>query len=399
MTTLRRSFNGVATASRSLEEVITAGRSFPVGTSIVVALAVLGLGVMIYRYLNGLGAISNLSDGRAWGLWISFDLYCGVALAAGGFTLAGAVYIFNRKKYYPVVRSAVLTAFLGYTLVILALLVDLGQPWYIWHAIIYWNPHSPLFEVAICVMTYTAVLALEFSPVVFERLNWRIPLRVIRAIQIPLVIAGIVLSTLHQSSLGTMAIMMPETLSPIWYTPILPLLFLLTAIAVGPAMAIFESTLSSRAFGHKLKPDILSGLAKVIPFILGAYLLVKIVDLVAAGEFGMVLSATPMAALWWVEVIIGVVLPIILLSSTRIRQDKVKLFLSALLVVIGVVINRFAVSWLALAGRAGYTYTPHWMEFAVSIGLVAWAIIILMIANRYLPLHYHEGKWEVGDKS
>ena len=389
MTTLRSAFG----------EMKVAGRSFPVGTSIVVALAVLGLGVMVYRYLNGLGAISNLSDGRAWGLWISFDLYCGVALAAGGFTLAGAVYIFQRKKYYPVVRSAVLTAFLGYTLVILALLVDLGQPWYIWHAIIYWNPHSPLFEVALCVMTYTVVLALEFSPVVFERLNWRVPLRLIRAIQIPLVIAGIVLSTLHQSSLGTMAIMMPETLSPIWYSPILPLMFLITAIAVGPAMAIFESTLSSRAFGHKLSQDVLSGLGKVIPYILGAYLLVKVVDLVAVGEFGLVLSATPLAALWWVEVIVGVILPIILLSIPKIRQDKVKLFLSALLVVIGLIINRFAVSWLALAGRPGYTYTPHWMEFAVSVGLVAWAIIILMIANRYLPMHYHEGKWEVGDKS
>ena len=125
----------------------------------------------------------------------------------------------------------------------------------------------------------------------------------------------------------------------------------------------------------------------------------KVVDLVAAGEFGLVLSATPLAALWWIEVIVGVVLPIILLSVPKIRQDKVKLFLSAMLVVIGVVINRFAVSWLALAGRPGYTYTPHWMEIAVSVGLVAWAIIILMIANRYLPMHYHEGKWEVGDKS
>ena len=131
-------------------------RSFPIGTFVLSVLVILGLVTMIIRYLNGLGAISNLSDGRAWGLWISFDLYCGVARAAGGFTLAGAVYIFNLKKYHPVVRPAVMTAFLGYTLVILALLVDLGQPWYIWHAIIYWNIHSPLFEVAICVMTTSA---------------------------------------------------------------------------------------------------------------------------------------------------------------------------------------------------------------------------------------------------
>jgi len=268
-------------------------RSFPLGTLILSTLAVLTLPVFIHRYVNGLGAISNLSDGRPWGLWISFDLYCGVALAAGGFTLAGAVYIFGWEKYHPVVRPAILTAFLGYQLVILALLVDLGQPWYIWHAIINWNIHSPLFEVAVCVMTYTAVLALEFSPAVFEQLNWHVPLRIIRAIQIPLVIAGIVLSTLHQSSLGSMLLMMPETLNALWYTPVLPLFFLLSAIAVGPAVVIFESTLSTKAFGHKLDLDILSGLGRAIPYILGLYLLLKLVDLLVAGELGLLFSGYP----------------------------------------------------------------------------------------------------------
>ena len=150
-------------------------RSFPFGTLILSIVALVSVPVMIIRYLYGLGAMSNLSDGRAWGLWISFDLYCGVALAAGGFTLAALVHIFNQEKYHPVVRPAILTAFLGYIIVILALLVDLGQPWYIWHAIIYWNIHSPLFEVAWCVMLYTGVLALEMSPALFERLNWRDP--------------------------------------------------------------------------------------------------------------------------------------------------------------------------------------------------------------------------------
>ncbi|MFC1874452.1 NrfD/PsrC family molybdoenzyme membrane anchor subunit, partial [Chloroflexota bacterium] len=234
-------------------------RAFPVGTFVLGCLVILGTVTMALRYINGLGAVSNLSDGRPWGLWISFDLYCGVALAAGGFTLAGAVYIFGSEKYHTVVRPAILTAFLGYTLVILALLVDIGQPWYIWHPIIYWNVHSPLFEVGMCVMAYTVVLALELSPAVFERFNWHIPLRFIRAIQIPLVIAGLALSTLHQSSLGTMLLMLPETLNTLWYTPVLPLLFLVSAVAVGPAMVILESTLSTRVFGHKLDMDILNG--------------------------------------------------------------------------------------------------------------------------------------------
>ncbi len=361
-------------------------RSFPFGSIVLTILVIVGLVVMIIRYVNGLGAISNLSDGRPWGFWISFDLYCGVALAAGGFTLAGVVYIFGREKYYPVARPAILTAFLGYQLVILALLVDLGQPWYIWHAIIHWNIHSPLFEVAMCVMTYTAVLALEFSPAVFERLNWHVPLRLIRGIQIPLVIAGIVLSTLHQSSLGTMLLMMPQTLNALWYTPILPIMFLISAIAVGPAMVIFESTISSRIFGHKLSTDILSGLAKAIPYILGLYLLLKLMDLTATGELGLIFTAYPQNLLWWGEVTIGVIVPIFMFSLPSVRQSRGLMFFTSLLVIIGLVFNRFNVSMLALGMRPGFDYVPHWMEVAISVGLVADAMVVIWLAHRFLTI-------------
>jgi Ni/Fe-hydrogenase subunit HybB-like protein len=361
-------------------------RSLPVGTLILSALALLTLPIIVRRFVYGLGAISNLSDGCPWGLWISFDLYCGVALAAGGFTLAGAVYIFRRELYYPVARPAILTAFLGYLLVILALLIDLGQPWYIWHVIINWNIHSPLFEVGVCVATYTTVLALEFSPAVFERLNWRVPLRAVRAIQIPLVIAGITLSTLHQSSLGTMLLMMPSTLDPLWYSPILPILFLCSALAVGPAVVICESSLSSRAFGHDLKTKVLGGLGKTIPYLLGFYLLLKIVDLAVAGELGLIFTHYPMNMLWWAEVIIGIILPIILFSSVRLRHSRRKLFWSAMLVILGLVLNRLTVSWFALGMPPGTTYFPHWMEIAISVGLVADAILVFVIANRVLPM-------------
>jgi Ni/Fe-hydrogenase subunit HybB-like protein len=375
--------------------------SFPIGTFILSVLVIGGLVVMIIRYLNGLGAISNLSDGRAWGLWISFDLYCGVALAAGGFTLAGVVYIFNLKKYHPVVRPAVLTAFLGYTLVILALLVDLGQPWYIWHIIINWNIHSPLFEVGMCVMTYTLVLALEFSPAVFEglsksnlpvvrRINWHMPWNVIRAIQIPLIITGVVLSTLHQSSLGSMLLMMPKTLHALWYTPILPILFLISAIAVGPAMVIFESTLSTKIFGHKLDLDVLSGLARAIPYILGLYLLLKLIELTAVGEIGLIFSAYPQNLLWWGEIIVGVIIPIVLFSIPDVRRNWNAVLWTSVMVILGLVLNRFNVSMLALDMRPGYTYFPHWMEFAISVGLVADALLVIWLAHRFLPIVRYE---------
>src|ERR1035437_3463897 len=231
-------------------------RSFPSGLTILILLAILGAGLTALRFIYGLGAVTNLSDGRPWGLWISFDLYCGVALAAGGVTLAAAVYVFNLKKCHVLARPAILTAFLGYTMVILSLLVDIGAPWYIWHPMVFMNIHSPLFEVALAVMIYTLVLALEFSPAVFERLGWHAPLKAIRSIQIPLVVIGIAISTGHQSSLGSMLLLAPESLHPLWYTPILPILFLISAVAVGPAVVILESTISSKVFGHKLDTSV-----------------------------------------------------------------------------------------------------------------------------------------------
>ena len=376
-------------------------RQFPLGLGILSTLVTLGLIPIILRFVYGLGAISNLSDGRPWGFWISFDLYCGVALAAGGFTLAGWVYVFNREKYHAVARPAVLTAFLGYTLVILALLVDLGQPWYIWHAMIYWNIHSPLFEVAICVMTYTIVLALEFSPAVFERLNranvpvinrirWSVPLRIIRRIQIPLVIAGIVLSTLHQSSLGSMLLMMPETLHALWYTPILPVLFLTSAVAVGPAMVIFETTISSGVFGHKLPTGVLSGLARAIPYILGGYLVLKLLDLMSRGDIGLAFTAFPVNLLWWGEITVGVIVPMVLLSMPSVRNNGRGVFWSAVLVVLGLVFNRFNVSMFALEMRPGYSYLPSLMEVAISAALVADAMLVIWLAYSLLPVANHE---------
>ncbi|MGH8459838.1 MAG: NrfD/PsrC family molybdoenzyme membrane anchor subunit, partial [Nevskiales bacterium] len=170
------------------------------------------------RVVYGLGGSTNLSDQFPWGLWIGFDILCGVGLAAGGFTLAAIVHIFNIERYKPILRATILTAFLGYLLVIVALLFDQGRPYRIWHALIMWNPRSVMFEVAWCVMLYTTVLALEFVPVVFERLGWQRPLRWMRAVAIPLVIAGVILSTLHQSSLGSLYLIVPNKLYPLWYS-------------------------------------------------------------------------------------------------------------------------------------------------------------------------------------
>ena len=238
-----------------------------------------GLYATFVRFTQGLGASTHLSDQFPWGIWVSFDVLCGVMLAAGGFTLTAAVHILNIKRLHSIIRPTILTAFLGYILVSAALMFDLGKPYNIWHPLIMRNPHSVMFEVAYCVMLYTTVLALEFSPIVLERFNMQKPLKIIRAILIPLVIFGVILSTLHQSSLGTLYLIVPEKLYPLWYSPLLPLFFFLSAIAVGLAMTIFESSMSSKHFGLQLELPVLQELGRVLVVVLGVYAILRFEDL------------------------------------------------------------------------------------------------------------------------
>ena len=374
---------------------------FPSGILILSLLVIISLVLLFIRFIYGLGAATNLSDGRPWGFWIVFDDMCGVALAAGGFILAGIVHIFGREKYRSLYRPAILTAFLGYVLVVLSLVVDLGQPWYMWHFFINWNLESPMFEVAVCAVLYTIVLVLLFSPAVFERLEglnypvirrikWSILLKIVRRIEIPLIIAGIIISTLHQSALGSVFLLMPESLHPLWYTPVLPALFLISAIAVGPAMVIFETVISNRIFGHRLSQDVMSGLVRYVPYILGLYLFIKILDLIIAQEIGLLFSAGHYSLLWWGEILIGVIIPMILLSIPAVRNNRMAVFWSASLVIAGIIFNRFNVAIFGLAVRPGYTYIPHWMEITISVGLVADALLVVWLAYRYLPIHTDE---------
>src|SRR5690242_8952077 len=268
----------------------------------------------VVRFALGLGRTTNLSDQFPWGLWIGFDVLCGVMLAAGGFTLTAAVHIFNLQRLKPIVRPTVLTAFLGYVLVCVALMFDLGRPYRIWHPLVMRNPHSVMFEVAYCVMLYTTVLALEFSPIVLEHFKLERPLKVVRTILIPLVICGVILSTLHQSSLGTLYLIMPGKLHALWYSPLLPAFFFLSAIAVGLAMTIFESSLSSKHFGLQLELPVLQELGRVLLVVLGVYGILRFEDLANRGALKLAFHPGYEAYLFWLEIALAVILPLILLS-------------------------------------------------------------------------------------
>jgi Ni/Fe-hydrogenase subunit HybB-like protein len=338
----------------------------------------------ILRFAKGLGASTALSDQFPWGLWIGFDVLCGVGLAAGGFTLAAVVYIFHLERFHAIVRPAILTAFLGYSLVAVALLYDLGRPYRIWHPLVMWNPHSVMFEVAWCVTLYLTVLALEFSPIVLERFKLAKPLKIVKAVTIPLVIVGVLLSTLHQSSLGSLYLIVPSKLHPYWYTPWLPVLFYISAIGVGLAMVIFESNLSARAFGHEIEMPLLSQLAKVLFWVLTVFGLLRLGDLANRGALSLLREPTTETLLFVLEVVFGILAPLALLSSSRVRESREPLFATAVLVITGFLLNRLNVSITGMEASSGTHYFPLWTEVAVTLSLVGAGFLLFALAVRYL---------------
>lgn len=351
---------------------------------VFVAIMVVGVVLSVVRYTQGLGAVTNLSDQFPWGLWVGFDLLCGVGLAAGGFVLTAIVYVFHVEKFRPVVRATLLTAFLGYLLVTTALLFDIGRPWNIWHPLVMWNPHSVMFEVAWCVTLYSTVLALEFSGMVFEKLKWERAVKVQHAVTVPLVICGVLLSTLHQSSLGTVYLIVPGKLHALWYTPALPILFWVSAVGVGLAMVIVESRLSARAFGRQLEMPLLTQVGRALVAVLGVYASIRIYDLASRGMLGRVFDFSYESSLFLVEFVLGVVAPFVLLAIPKVRHNTRGLYAGALLAVLGFVANRLNVSITGFEGAQGGTYLPSVAEAFITLFLVALGFGAFSLAVRYL---------------
>jgi Ni/Fe-hydrogenase subunit HybB-like protein len=348
-----------------------------------------GLTAAVIRFTGGLGAATNLSDKYPWGLWVGFDVISGVGLAAGGFTIAAAVYVFHIKRFYPVLKPTILTAFLGYLLVIVGLIFDVGRPDKLYNPLFFGNFHSPLFEVAMCVMFYTTVLFFEFSPNLLERLGLKGPKRWIGRVTVPLVILGVILSTMHQSSLGSLFLIVPQKLYTFWYSVSLPLLFYVSAIAVGCAMVIFESHLSFRAFGHRLKEDVLADIGRILLVVLVMYLLMKVYDFYMRGVWSEFFLPRMETWLFWLEILAGVVAPIILLSIRKIRLSTRGLYYASVCTIIGFLLNRLNVSTTGFVASSGVNYFPSWMEIAITIALVSTGFFIFAVAVRYLPIFEH----------
>lgn len=377
---------------------------FTPGVIVIAVIALNGLAFLMARFFFGLGAVTNLNNQYPWGLWIGVDVAAGVALAAGGFTTAALGHVMHKEEYHAVVRPALLTAMLGYTFVAMGVFVDIGRWYFIWHPLIMWNGNSALFEVGICVMVYMTVLYIEFLPIVTERFIGKVNLpgflsslnkpvdKILRILDTGLsktmfvfIIAGVVLSTLHQSSLGTLMIIAGQKMHPLWQTPILPLLFLLSAISVGFPMVIFESLIASRSL--KLKPEmhILSRLGSMIAPILGIYLAFKIGDMVIRETFVYLTEFNTASIMFTIEVLFGVIIPLRMFLSPKVLKSQSLLFTASALVVLGVLLNR--INNFIVAYNPPYaveSYFPSFGEISVTVGFAA----MLILAYRFIVINF-----------
>jgi Ni/Fe-hydrogenase subunit HybB-like protein len=352
-------------------------------------LMVLGAYATFVRFFYGLGASTNLTDQFPWGVWIGFDILCGVGLAAGGFTLAATVHIFHLKRFEPIVRPAILTAFLGYVLVVVALLFDLGRPYRVWHPLVMWNPRSVMFEVGWCVTLYTSVLALEFAPVVLERFGLEHLRKVLKVVMIPLVIAGIILSTLHQSSLGSLFLIFPHKLHPLWYSSLLPVLFYISAIAVGLAMTIFESWHSSKAFGRQLEFPLVKRLAEVLAVVLAFYLTIRFLDLFKRGALSTLGQPGMERWLFGLEIFL-MAAPMVLLFQEKIRNSPRALYGTVVMFLLGFVTHRLNVSITGMERASGVQYIPKWTEIVITLALVAVGFAAFRLIAQHFPIFEEE---------
>jgi Ni/Fe-hydrogenase subunit HybB-like protein len=376
------------------------GRLFTKPFLVLTALAVLMVVFTVWRFIAGIGPVSGLSDGYPWGIWIAFDVVTGTALACGGYAVALLAYVMNNGKYHPLVRPAVLTSALGYTLAGASIAIDVGRPWWMWRVPISpltgeWNLNSALLEVALCVMAYIVVLWIELAPAFLEKWkddNWMGLAGISRSLlpffekALPFILAmGLLLPSMHQSSLGTVMVLTGHKLHPLWQTPFLPLLFLLGCIAMGYAVVVWESTLSTWLFKRESEQEILASLAKaVVPFV-ALFFVIRWVDLVWRGAVGYAFQPTFLALMFWLEHILTA-LGCWMVLSPRAARDRGWLFQASMLLMFAGGFYRFNAYIIAFNPGENWAYFPGVPELFITLGLVAAEIMAYIVIVKNFPI-------------
>ncbi len=353
-------------------------------------IALVGMIASIIRFTLGLGSATGLNDTAPWGLWIAFKLVF-VAIAGGGFTLAGMVYIFHLERYRPILRRAILIALLGYGSFIVSLIFDLGLPWHIYMPILNWQHHSVMFEIAWCVMLYFSVLVLEFSPAIlehpwFSRPIFKTILHWLHRLTLPLVIAGIILSTLHQSSLGSLFLIMPHRVHPLWYSPWIPYMFFTSAIAAGMLALIVEGFIVERWFERGLHFDLLTSLGKGAILLLGLYLALRLSDLWIRNVLPGAIDGSWQSVLFLAEILLCGIFPVILLSIKKIRETREGLLTAAILGILGIMSQRMSLSMFTMFRAEGTSYAPSLGETAIAFAIPAAAVLLYLFFAENLSL-------------
>ena len=358
---------------------------------VLLAIMVAGGVVALVRFATGIGSVANINNAYPWGWWVGYGIMTTIALGGVGFTITALVEVLGRHRYHSLLRPAVLMGLLCYTSAIVMLMVELGRPWKVWMIMVSWAPSAALFEVGWCAFLYLNVLAFEFAQVPLEQLGYGRALGIMRVIYIPVMLLGVTLSHLHQSSLGTLLTLIPHKINELWWSDQLPLLFLFSAIMAGPAMAILEYLAAARWLGFEPRMEMLAGLARIEAWLVGLFLAFQLGDLVARGGVGAMLSGTWFAASFWVEIGLGLLLPFALLMTPEIRQSRRGLATACSLVVAGVLLHRLNVAVIGLRVRHWETYVPSLGEIVITLGITAAAVFAFGVLARILPIHEELG--------
>jgi Ni/Fe-hydrogenase subunit HybB-like protein len=344
---------------------------------------------LLVRFVFGLASVTNVNDGYSWGIWVVIDVMVGSALACGGFSVALLVYIFNKGQYHPLVRPALLGSLFGYTLAGTGIFVDLGRWWNFWH--IFWpgyaNPNSVMFEVAVCVTAYILVMWIEFSPVFLEKLGLKDVRQKLNKLLFFFIALGVLLPMMHQSSLGTMLVVMGSQVNPLWQTPLQPVIYLLTAIVIGYGVVLFESCVASSAYRLKIETHLLDPLAKIMLGVLALYLVVRVADLTVRGAWSGAFAPSWVSVSFWVENL-GFIAPFFLIGTAQARRNPARLFLAGLAIMVGGVLlrlNGFMIGYEHHTGT-GWTYFPSLGEIMVTTGMFAIEVLGYIVITRRFPV-------------